>query len=718
MALNALLLISANGKNKEEAIVSNELLRMTREAKDAENSYYDASIVAWGQYMEKYQINRDTVTDDIKNAKTWISEKAKYADGYQSAIEEKIKYSMAAMNSGFYEKQSFERINLYKTYCDWLNILDAEVTISNGRWLETLYEYQYSHIFVLLAVIIMIYGFFSERKNGLYYIIHTGKCGRCSLFLKRCGILFASSMLLSFLFHIESACILLKIYGGVKDISLPAVCDEMFLLTSKNMSRLQFLIVIAAFSGMAVFVLAMLLWWILSMFCNPNIGIAIYLLIIAADMIVYTVVPAKSVIRVLKYVNLYYFLYPNKALRYYNWGYDFGLWEVLESTILLAAAVGVFTFAVALYSNAAHYFTGKSNFIERGINYIMDKIGNLFGKMPMLIKECYKILISQKVIVILAVLIYIVANVNAGNRIMYPAEIVYLSGYYSEAHGVSDSIELNKILKQYEMEYEELLRSLDLNNYSDKEIAKNRTSVLKMVRENVEYVNLMNDKGIRAAVLKPYEYEAIFGGIQGENQRLLALINILAAIAISAGMISYEKGCNVNTLANTYWKRRKWLVRKIGANIVLITVFELITYGIYYWKLFRQYRATGLNLPLKSLPFFENYIINPSIIGFVIIDLCVKLVLLAALSAMVCAVSKYVKTLYSLLAGMIIVVPQMLYMIGFERLDKLSIGRYVAFLPVFFDQTQSINQYYVFLIGMIMIGGLIYADLIKNGTSK
>lgn len=718
LVVNSLLLISENKKNKEEAIVYNELLHMTQDSKNTGNSYYDAYVIAFKQYIDKHQINRETVTDDITNARRLISEKAEYADGYRAAIEEKIKYSLAAMNSGFYDKKSFESINLYKTYRDWQNILDTEVTISNGRWLETLYEYKYNHIFVLIAVIIVVYGFFSERKNGLYYIIHTSKCGRLSLYLKRCGILFTSSIIISFLFYIESAFILLKIYGGFEYISLPALCDEMFLLTSGNMSRLQFLFVIIAFSGMSAFVMAMILWWILSMFNNPNIGIVIYLLLMAANMILYAVVPAKSGVKVLKYVNLYYFLYPNEALRYYNWGYDFCLWEVFESTIILAVAVCVLTFAINLYTTINHYFTGKSNIIERGINCLINKMGNTLVGMPIFIKELYKILISQKVIVVLAVLIYIIANLNIQNRIIYTAEMVYVSEYYDEAHGIDDSNELNKILKQHEIKHEELLSTLDMNDESDKAIANNRLQVLESIRANVNYVNLMNKKEIKAAALKPYEYEAIFGAAQGENQRLLALFNILAAIVISAGIISYEKGCDVNTLANTYFKRRKWLVRKISANIVLIAIFELITYGIYYYKLFKQYDVTGLNLPLKSLPFFEDYIFNPSIMGFIVIDLFIKLVLLVAFSSIICVVSKYIKTLYSLLTGMVIVIPQMLYMIGFETLDKLSIGRYIAFLPVFNDTAQPITHYYTFLTVTIVIGLALYAGLIKKGTSK
>lgn len=133
LVVNSLLLISENKKNKEEAIIYNELLHMTQDSKNTGNSYYDAYVIAFKQYMDKHRINRETVTDDITNARRLISEKAEYADEYRAAIEEKIKYSIAAMNSGFYDKKSFESINLYKTYRDWQNILDTEVTISNGR---------------------------------------------------------------------------------------------------------------------------------------------------------------------------------------------------------------------------------------------------------------------------------------------------------------------------------------------------------------------------------------------------------------------------------------------------------------------------------------------------------------------------------------------------------------------------------------------------------
>ena len=124
-----------------------------------------------------------------------------------------------------------------------------------------------------------------------------------------------------------------------------------------------------------------------------------------------------------------------------------------------------------------------------------------------------------------------------------------------------------------------------------------------------------------------------------------------------------------------------------------------------------------LGAPLKSLPLFEKCIINPPIIGFIIIDLIVKFILLVALSACICFISKYVKLIYCVIVSMLITIPQMLYMIGFEVMEKWSIGRYVAYLPVFNDSTQSINVYYTFVLVLLVIGSIIYMQFVKKGRT-
>ncbi|MBE5964759.1 MAG: hypothetical protein E7252_07465 [Lachnospira sp.] len=717
LILNALLLISFNEKGKEEMAVYDILKEYTLKNKDESNTYTDAYRLAWGQYIKDYGINKDTVTDDIKSARTLITAKAEYIDNYHTNVKEKMNFARAVLSTDFYEAQSFERINLYKTYYDLDEIKDAKVSLSNGRWLEELYAYDYNHIFILLILVFCVYGFFAERKNGLYYIIHTGKSGRGKLFIKRTLILLGLAFVISALFYLESTFILLKIYGGFEDINLPAACDEMFLLTSGNLSRIGFMFLQMLVSAIMAFALVMLLWFVLSLFSNVNIGMFAFILICAINVIIHMAVSKKTVFRALKYINMYYLMYPNKAIEYYNWGYDFGIMELFESSIIMSVVLGVLSFLINFYINARRYFTGKSNIFERIVNRIMDMISQAIEVMPTTIKEIYKILISQRAVVILAILIYIVSKVNVGGGNIYLADTIYVSEYYDAAKGLSYSNELEEVYKHFENEYEELLASIDVNDKNNKYIIENRLSVLNTIRANVDYLKKLDTQGIDAVALKPYEYDNVFGPVQNDSQKLMALINVVATIMISAGFISYEKKCNVNILANTYKNRQKWLLRKIRTNALLIAIFELISYGIYYHKISKVYELDMLGAPLKSLPLFEKCIINPPIIGFIIIDLIVKFILLVALSACICFISKYVKLIYCVIVSMFITIPQMLYMIGFEVMEKWSIGRYVAYLPVFNDSTQSITVYYAFVLVLLVIGSIIYMQFVKKGRT-
>lgn len=114
---------------------------------------------------------------------------------------------------------------------------------------------------------------FSERKNGLYHIVHTGQSGRGVLFVKRSIILLIQAVVTNVALYTESAVMLLNRYDGVKDLNVAAVSDEYFILTSGKLSRIQFLGLIILLSILANVVLSLVLWAILLCFGNVNIGL-------------------------------------------------------------------------------------------------------------------------------------------------------------------------------------------------------------------------------------------------------------------------------------------------------------------------------------------------------------------------------------------------------------------------------------------------------------
>lgn len=96
-----------------------------------------------------------------------------------------------------------------------------------------------------------------------------------------------------------------------------------------------------------------------------------------------------------------------------------------------------------------------------------------------------------------------------------------------------------------------------------------------------------------------------------------------------------------------------------------------------------MFELNHLEIPLKSLSFSSNYIGNPSLGGMLILDFAVRFMALSAVSSIICVISIYVKYQYCLVLDMIIVLPQFLYMLGIEWLDKMSLGKYIAFFMYF-----------------------------------
>lgn len=736
LLLNALLIINGDRSDEEVSGIYNEMVCTAADVRDEAASSREAATLAWQDYFNRQgfhfgteylfegaeayeERDRQESMPERQLAKTAgniLLAEADYIDGFRSSIENRMKTAAQMAKADVFKEGSFEYLNLLKTRYDLSRLTELQVELSNGIWLDKLYDHFYIQIFTLLLIFVTVYSFFAEKKTGLYYIIHTAEKGRGGLFFTRFLILAGEALVFSLLFYLESAAIYLHIYGGIEGIHCPAASDERFLLTAGSLTRAEFLGALILVSFVAAVVLSLLLWYVLSLFRNINIGIFIFLLICGADILAYMLIPYKSVLRPLRFVNLYYLLFPNKALSYYNWGYSFFITSLAETMLVLALVLGAGVFLANLHMSVNRYYSGKENAIESAVDHMMEALMRLLGRTPDFVKEMYKILVSQRAGILLLLLLYLAVRMPAGMEVYYDGVRSYLSQFYREAEGLGDCAELESIHRKYQEEYEEFLENLDYSIPAVEEVLRYRESLISTIDGAVDYVKRMNGQGTGVVILAPYEYMEALGTSQGENQKTMALINVLAVMVISCGFLSYEKKNEVHRIALAYCGRRKWIVRKLLANLALTAAFEAASYGIYYGKLSRVYDLANLQAPLKSLPMFEQYIWNPSILGFIVTDLLIRFVLLAALSAVVSFVSVHVKYIYCLIISMAAALPQFLSMIGFDVLDRISIGRYVAFLPCFYEGGAQTAVYCGFAAFTAAVGGFLFFHIIKQET--
>lgn len=367
LVFNMLILVSDKTDDLQVTYAYIEMLNTAEGVKSDSKLSTEAATIAWQEYFQKYEINGSDSSDKTaaaKQAREKLMQQAKYIDNYKGIIEDKRQTAILYATAGTYKKNSFEYNNLLKTQYDLSQIIDADVQLSNGLWLEKLYKNNYIHLLTLITCVYTVYMFFSERKNGLYHIVHTGQSGRGVLFVKRSIILLIQAVVTNVALYTESAVMLLNRYDGVKDLNVAAVSDEYFILTSGKLSRIQFLGLIILLSILANVVLSLVLWAILLCFGNVNIGLFFYCCICVADVVIYKVISAKSILQIFKYLNVYYLFFPNKAAEYFNWGCFNIAVSLLTTTIIVSVFIGILALFASAYISIRKYFTGKMNIVE------------------------------------------------------------------------------------------------------------------------------------------------------------------------------------------------------------------------------------------------------------------------------------------------------------------------------------------------------------------
>lgn len=705
LCLNGITLLYFNKGEDAVNRIYDDILNRAEAAKTEDMTYKQATMNGVISYMDDNSIDRETISEIEKTARKMALEKAEQADSYADNINEKITSTTKLLSTELMKDNSTEKYLLLKSRYDLNKLKNKNPGLSNGIWLEKLFEYNYIQIFIITLICYVVYGFFYEKKSGLKLIINSGKNGRKNLRTKRIIILIIECFFISFSFYLESMIILLGIHGGVKGINDLAVLDNNLLLTTMGFTRICFVLFLIVISALFAFVCGMMLWFLLSYFSNINIGVGFFLICSGIDIMIYYLINSKSILRFLHFINVYYILFPHYAIEYDNWGYGTLVGKGLNIFTGFLMIVAFVLSGITVLSNKLEY-THSNNFIEKTADFIHEKNMKLLTKMPNNFKELYKILISQKNIIALVVLFIIVLNINIGTRHIYSIEESYMLSYYQNAEGLMYGDRLNDVKNTVEAD---ILQAVGQDNELTRFISDNMNA-------NIKYLKAQKENGYKAVCIAPYEYEDAFGSKQKENHMFLALINMFAVIFISSPFGAYENKNGMDKLINPAKNRGKWLICKLKTNSVIIAVFMLLSYGVYYYKLCNTYEISNIFLTIKSLELFDTIPINLPLIVWLIINMICVYVGLMIISCLITIIMYKLQYSLCTLTGIIITIPQLIYMAGIDFMEKFSIGKYIAVMPLINENKGQIYCYFIFTLYSCLM--LFYGIFLKKRYIK
>uniref|UniRef100_UPI003FF052CA hypothetical protein n=1 Tax=[Lactobacillus] rogosae TaxID=706562 RepID=UPI003FF052CA len=380
--LNAVLFIMGNKINEQE-IIYRELV----------NSYNDNISIT--EMSKNYlQENPQVSDEDFKEARKIFLERLDYVKNYKERTQNSIDKIKAVQKSSlFSQKNSRSYLELIKSKNDLTKALGYEVKLDNDLWLMKIKDYKYIYWFTGIGCLVVIFSFFNEKENG-GMIIYASRNGRLKLLIKRLFIL----MLFIFTFVIVNYGVISGIslfrYGGIENVFNSAASSLELQLCSYGANRMLYLLIVSIQNTFAFFAWAVMMWGILNLFKNKNVGIVAIIIINLIEMLLYRLIDVKSIYRFLRYFNLYNIFEGNNIwFKNNNWGYNSFIMDSKESQYIIS---GIIIFAgciLLIYTYIKKHPCDSTGIIEKAVEKLMCRIRYIESKLPVFYFELKKVIL-------------------------------------------------------------------------------------------------------------------------------------------------------------------------------------------------------------------------------------------------------------------------------------------------------------------------------------
>ncbi len=650
--------------------------------------YYERLRNEEPQVLERYVEE----ADEIELAVKMFSESVEYADNYIPMIEQSIKQGNSMLLSPVYsERNTFGHMNIVKSKYDYRKLLNVKVSPDNNKAVEAVIESSsYVNIMILIIVFICIFRFFEERKNGLWHIVNMGAEGRYRLGIVRAAVLFAVCLITTLAVYGVLCAAAFLMYGGADDMNGAIQNSAVYGTVRLLVTKWEFLMLFLLVTVLGIFMTGLVMWVIMSAIHNNSIGIAAAFAVLICSYMMYAYIPEKSVFNFLKYINIWCAVYTGEIFcRYHNWGYGAFITDTMESTALFIAAIIPVCILAAVLINGKKKPIGKASLAAK----IMDKLSVTVGigleKLPCFFKEMYKLLISQRSIIALAVLVFIAMDNRVERGYVFDADMVVAMNYYDEAKGLGPGRELDNIVKRYEQEFEALKAEQEVikesiakgeDTYGSDELQniKQKCSLyekgISEIHRNISNIQELSAKGINVTVQPPFVTEEVLGEELFHNQRLYGILAMFGVVMLSFGFFSYEKKNNMTVLVHSSRNGRiKWFVRKVLAIDLCVTVLWALLSVINWTNILKIYNLEDLDVLIQSYPVMAEFPFTVTTGCYFLIIYLWKLVMMLSVSWIVMLLSVLLDYSKSLIAAVTLLVPHFLLELGMTYFYALSV---------------------------------------------
>ena len=653
-----------------------------------------------------------------------ISSQVEYENYFREKIEGLVTQADAMSGiSIFAETDSFSSANLLQTKSDYMDLLDVRPIFFDAKYIESFLGFSFLNGIAVIAGILVAMTLVDEKKRGIRNIIFASERGRGYLVAHKIGALLLWSVLLITAYY--GSCLTASVMLHGENILLhvlyPVQSIPMLMDYPEAISIGTFLLLYFVYRIFVMFLVMLIAWTTLFFFENVIFAFGTLGGIGISSFLFYELIESNHPFNILRYCNLWYqtsgveyfteYMNLNIVSNAVNKEIVIGISWILIVGVFLAIA---FVVGIYKYPCSSSYDTKLVRKIKGIANHIKVTYRKIIARFSITGTEVYKVLVSQKGLVIILVVSAILWNDTDYTQI---TTMGHQDLYYDflEQHGglptdeSAQAIEkLSITLAEVEKNYTEAMILYEKGELEDilpwvmlYDSYENDRIFFKEITEQTEYLeNLKLSSDIEGWYINKYAYESFLNS----GNTLINLTLILGIVLLSSSVFSMENKNGIGNVVRSTMRGRQELFRRKIAVALGATLLLFIVSVILEWSSWTSiYPVDRFDAPVQSVPMLSFVTWECSIGTFITSIYFLKGIMMCMVALFTCWLTMKINQKFAIALSFGLCIPEVLTLAGMWFFQYVSIVRILSIAP-FLLQVQSIEFVLVVFVLMMSIG--------------
>ena len=630
-------------------------------------------------------------TDDSYSERTLLDNaenQLKIVSDYKSYINKIIEKSDNITGVSIFEdSSSFSYKNAVKTAEDYKPLSNIETAYSNSEGVNMATDFMLTDLIVILLLCIVCDALIgSERNININSLQSTCRYGRNKSAISKMVVGFITTAVICLMFYGVNYIIAGYTYG-FGDLFRPIQSVDSFSNCTLRINVLQYLMLHFITKVLVMYLIYTIVNVLSMVGKSKTISYIAFLCILIVSYCLNLFIGDNTSLMCFKYINLISFVDTKNVISHYRNINIFG--EPINYVtcfwiVLLVLLLGLVALNILIYSRKKITAYNKSN------NSFLSKLKISRGSTNVIVHELYKTFVSNKVGIIILVVLLTQLYITISSPIVLSNDEKYQKYYFSYYAGDFNSNTKSKIENQIK-KYEDNKKSLDkcMSDYDNGLITKEKYEDLfstystidedysnfkKYVIPYYDYLTNQSKAGKSVSVVNYNGYCALLG-LEGNlsNTYCLALYVLMVICIIPIFTVEYERK-SIHLLSSTKLGFKSLVFKKIVCSCIVTALLNLLIYVPYFIRIITSYGINELGAAACSIEELSNISDGLSILNVIIITFAIRLLVSLVITVIISGISLFTKnTIISIIiTTLVFVVPLLLPINDINILNNFS----------------------------------------------